>query len=192
MLADEVTHTEDGQRLVAQGHRARSRAAQAGARVPGRGRQDLRLRRAHAATARSRPVGLARRFRELAGFADDEVQEMAGGEPGGARRAQGRGHAHAGGVPAMASSTHMTVTVTPDTFQFVSFDAALIGPRGREPRGRARRDRPASGGDAPSTRPRRSRISLDLGNLDGGVGPERCVRGHRRAPRCERRPRPPR
>ena len=48
-----------------------------GARVPERRRQAVQLRRHPRRTVDESPIGLARRFRELAGFTDDEIDDIA-------------------------------------------------------------------------------------------------------------------
>ena len=77
MLADEVTHVKMGSdwlRKVTEGDPER---AGQGAGVPGRRGQAVLVRR-HAVGHRDEsPIGLARRFRELAGFTDDEIDEIA-------------------------------------------------------------------------------------------------------------------
>ena len=69
---------EDGLRLAAPRHRERSRAPQAKA-LEFQGVVDklFSLRRHAVATREESPIGLARRFRELAGFTDDEIDEIA-------------------------------------------------------------------------------------------------------------------
>ena len=95
MLADEVTHVKMGsdwlRRLTENDPERREQRA----RVPARRRQAVLARRASAARTRTVPIKLARRFRELAGFDDDEIDEIAELSRRGARR--GRGSAARGG-----------------------------------------------------------------------------------------------
>ena len=67
---------EDGLRLAAQGHRERSRAAQPRRSSSSRWSTSCSASAAPAARATRVPIGLARRFRELAGFTDDEVDTI--------------------------------------------------------------------------------------------------------------------
>ncbi len=69
---------EDGLGLAAPAHRRRTRSGE-GRRSSSRRSSTScsRYRRLPLATRRSRPIGLARRFRELAGFTNDEIDEIA-------------------------------------------------------------------------------------------------------------------
>jgi len=77
MLADEVTPREDGLRLVAASHRDRSRAP-AGRRSTSQRAVDKAVSASVASAVRDdeSPVHLARKFRSLAGFSEEEIAEL--------------------------------------------------------------------------------------------------------------------
>ena len=135
MLADEVTHVKMGsdwlRRLTATDPERRKAALEF---------QQVVDKLFSNAGARSdsdeSAIGLARRFRELAGFSQRRDRRDRRGVGGGARRGQGASPARAGrgrhrpGRPPRRGQRPggalMAVTVTPAEFTFVQFDAGVI------------------------------------------------------------------
>ena len=76
MLADEVTHVKMGSDWLRRLTDERPRAPGPGPRVPA-GRRQAVLLGGFRGEDDDSPIQLARRFRELAGFADDEIDEIA-------------------------------------------------------------------------------------------------------------------
>ena len=141
MLADEVTHVKMGSdwlRRVTEGDpERRTKALEFQGVVDklfcyGGARSD----------SDESPIGLARRFRELAGFSDDEIDEIAGGVHGGPRRAPRQAARLQAEAAASSPSREragarmswgdrgpltrfedMAVTVVPEQFSLVLFDA---------------------------------------------------------------------
>ena len=77
MLADEVTHVKMGSDWLRRLTDERSRAAPGRRWSSSRWSTSCSATAARARTRRSRPIGLARRFRELAGFTEEEIDEIA-------------------------------------------------------------------------------------------------------------------
>ena len=77
MLADEVTHVKMGSDWLRRLTVEQPGAAQGGARVPGASSTSSSRSAGSAASREESPVKLARRFRELAGFDENEIDEIA-------------------------------------------------------------------------------------------------------------------
>ena len=121
---------EDGLRLAAPPHRERPRSA---ARRPSSSRASSTSCSPSAAPrsdSDESPIGLARRFRELAGFTGEEIAEIAelsnsALDDAKASRRQLREQAD-GPHHRRVRRLSVPVTVTPDAFTLVAFDAATI------------------------------------------------------------------
>ena len=77
MLADEVTHVKMGSDWLRKVTENDPGAAGQGARVPAASSTSCSATAGTRRQSTSRPIGLARRFRELAGFTDDEIDDIA-------------------------------------------------------------------------------------------------------------------